>query len=377
MKGQKPGTYNIMRKFRIGEVSSVDHPAQGGARMEIMKRAEVEKQTAMTDAVDGYAHLLHGVDESSHGETSTAGSEGNYHTHPWLMGPTGEIVVGESNGHTHRVGLFSKTDEPHSTSAQLSASSEPSEPADGNPTEDPTMNESEFNEKIEAMQKQLDESTADRDSYKAVSGMNDLQKAHYATLKGDDRKSFAESDQKDAEIRKANEADPVVGEFEGKEIRKSDDPTGVLTALLQKAKHDKKKSDKDEEDKKKFLFEAKKADLEKRVATGNYGNLPGNDEMKAEMLKALDSIEDEGVREAAHAALVAKNKELESAFTEVGTVGTPDPISKSLTDQLDVMRDAVMKDQPKLSKSQAYVVAVESTEGLVIYEKMQNPQEVN
>ena len=89
MIGQKDGTYNRMTKFRIGEVSSVDRPAQGpGARCEIMKRAE-----------------------------------------------------------------------PLSKLEQLPASSEQSGPnAGSNPTEDNTMNEEQFNEKIAEITKQLEDS---------------------------------------------------------------------------------------------------------------------------------------------------------------------------------------------------------------------------
>ena len=79
--------------------------------------------------------------------------------------------------------------------------------------------------------------------------------------------------------------------------------------------------------------------------------------------------------DAAHEALVAKNESLASAFEEVGTVGSPDPIVKSLSDKLDVIRDEIRKANPELTKSQAYVKAIETKEGLEIYAEMQNPQE--
>jgi len=384
MINQKPGTFNIMRKLKIGEVSSVDRPAQGdGARMEIMKRAEpVEKKHALTDPMDGHAHILHGFDENTQGETSMAGSGDDYHTHPWILGQNGELIVGASNGHTHRVGFFSKQavadvlDETHFTQEQLSASSEQTQSAaDSNPQEEITMNEEQFNEKIAEIQKQLDESNARAERAELVSKMSDVQKAFYAGLEGDAQEAFLKSEDQDGEIAKAAEVNPVVGEFEGKEIRKSDDPTGVLTALLAKAKMDKEEKEKDEKEKMKLKFEAKKADLEKRASGSDYENLPGTVEVKAEMLKALDSIEDEAVRKSAHEALVAKNTELASAFEEVGTVGAPDPIAKSLSDKLDVMRDAILKAEPELTKNQAYVKAIQTPEGLEIYSEMQNPQE--
>ena len=359
--------YNRMKKFSIREISAVDNPAQGeGARVAIMKRADLEKKHALLDPMDGHTHTLSYISDDTKGESSFNGNnDDQHHSHPWIHGMNGELIVGHTNGHTHRVGFFSKQGD-----------STPVADAT-NPTEENTMNEEEFNKKLEEIQKQLDETAARADKSELVAKMTDVQKAHYATLEGDDAKSFLESDTKDAVITKANEADPVVGEFEGKEIRKSDDPTGVLAALLEKAKHDKKKADKDEDDKKKFAFEAKKAELEKRVATGDYKNLPGTDEMKAEMLKALDSIEDESTREAAHAALVAKNKELEGAFTEVGTAIAPDPITKSTFDKIDAIRDEILRGQPELTKSAAYVLAIESKEGLELYAELQAAPEVN
>lgn len=391
MIGQKDGTYNRMTKFRIGEVSSVDRPAQGpGARVEIMKRAEqLEKKHALTDPMDGHSHILHGFDENTQGETSSATSNDGYHSHPWILGQNGELIVGAMNGHTHRVGFFSKQavadvlDETHFSLEQLSASSEHTPTAaDSNPQEETPMTEAELQaQKIAELTKSLEESNADRDAYLAVAKLNDAEKAHFQSLtKSEDKVEFLAAENKGEIVAKAEElakcADPVVATTEdGREILKSMDPTGLLTEMVEKAKKDKKKSDDDEKEKGKLKFLAEKAELEKRASAPEYANLPGMLEMKAEMLKALDAIEDEGVRKAAHEALVAKNESLASAFEEVGTVGSPDPIVKSLADKLDVIRDGILKAQPELSKSQAYVQAIETKEGLEIYAEMQNPQE--
>ena len=242
------------------------------------------------------------------------------------------------------------------------------------------MNEEQFNEKIAEITKQLEDSNLRAERAEQVASMTDVEKAFHAGLEGEAADEFLKSENKAEQVAKAEEmaksADPVVATtLDGVEILKSQDPTGLLTQMVEKAKKDKKKMDDDEEEKGKLKFLAAKAELEKRASGDEYANLPGTPEMKAEMLKALDAIEDEGIRKAAHEALVAKNESLASAFEEVGTVGSPDPIVKSLSDKLDVIRDGILKDQPELSKSQAYVKAIETKEGLEIYAEMQNPQE--
>lgn len=105
----KKSKRRIMRKFKIGEISSVDRPAQAPAVSVIMKRDEskVEKffldNAIMTLPDDtGHSHLL-GVDDRA-GETTwsrDAGGEG--HDHPWVINPDGTIRIGEMLGHTHEV----------------------------------------------------------------------------------------------------------------------------------------------------------------------------------------------------------------------------------------------------------------------------------
>ncbi len=375
MKGQKDGTYNIMRKFKILEIAGVHNGAMGeGSNMAIMKR--LEKKAAMTDPMDGHSHVLTGFDEHVSGHTDGfEDGAGNYHAHPWLIGLNGELIVGAANGHTHRVGFFSKQvavdvlDETHTTLEQLSASSEESEPADGN-TQDPTMNESEFQAKIDELTKSLAEVTADRAVILAYSKMTDAEKAHHATLaSNDEMNAFIASSDKSGLIAKAAEIakalDPVVATTEdGVEILKSQDPTGLLTAAIEKAKDDKKKKKKDDEDKDKLSFLSKEADLAKRAA--ELTNLPGDEATRMEILKSLDSIEDEDVRKSALEALVARNTELADAFMEKGSVGNPK--DQSADEKLDTMAKSLM-EKDNTTYEVAYTKAVLTDEGQEIYNK--------
>lgn len=101
----------IMRAFKLNEVSAVDRPAQEGARMTIIKRADDEtdngydvlKAAFMTD--DGpeqdHAHLIIESGETA-GFTSMSGKDReNWHSHPWIKASDGSIIVGADNGHSH------------------------------------------------------------------------------------------------------------------------------------------------------------------------------------------------------------------------------------------------------------------------------------
>lgn len=106
----------IMRAFKINELSAVDVPAQEGARMTIMKRAEgtgsvsplVEKVALLTeDHIDGHSHLILGAGDIA-GFTSFGGaSDEDGHNHPWIKKADGSVIVGASHGHIH--GLVSDT----------------------------------------------------------------------------------------------------------------------------------------------------------------------------------------------------------------------------------------------------------------------------
>jgi len=375
MREQPEGTYNIMRKFRIKEISGVRAGAMGeGSNFAIIKRRDdIEKKAALTDPMDGHAHVLHGIDDAQSGVTSYGGEgpESPGHSHQWIIGMNGEIIVGAEQGHTHRVGFFSKQrtadvlDETHSTLEQLSARSETSDPADES-QEDDTMNEDQFKTELEQLQKSLDEANARAEKAEAISAMTDVQKAFYQELEGEAAESFLKSEDKDGEIEKANEADPVVATTEdGVEIRKSQDPTGLLTQMVEKAKKEKKRFQELEEEKEKEAKKAADAELSKRAA--ELTNLPGTEEQHVEMLKALDTIEDEEMRKAAHAALVAKNNELASAFEEVGTLGQPE--LKSDDEKLEALAKAEMERDESLTFEQAYTKALESEEGLEVYSK--------
>jgi hypothetical protein len=357
-----------MKEFEILEIASVDQPAQGpGARMALMKRREpVAKAAALTDPMDGHTHTLvldRGEGPMTHGETSYQ----DEHTHPWIIGLNGELIVGAANGHTHRVGFLSKgqvvgdvLDQTNISEEQMSASSDEPTHADESADDVGIEDENTMTDKIELdpkVQEQLDALKSANQRLEKMAALTDAEKAYLKGLEGDDAESFLSAENKGEIMTKAAEADPVVATVDGVEIRKSQDPTGLLTKKLEK-----KKLREDAEKERKAQAEK---DLEKRAEELKF--LPGDVKTKVEMLKAIDSIEDESVRKSANEALLAKNAGAAPNFEVVGTVGNPEVQSDD--EALDALAKAEMSNDSSLSYEQAYTKALLSDAGQDVYNK--------
>lgn len=112
---------NIMKEFKINEISGVDMPAQQGATAVIMKRHtpeddNVEKRSALTTEERDHTHLimLNGGDGSDLNSGQTDWADDHYH--PWIRTENGPIVIGiakdkDGNPHDHIVGVMSKCGE--------------------------------------------------------------------------------------------------------------------------------------------------------------------------------------------------------------------------------------------------------------------------
>jgi hypothetical protein len=115
-----------------------------------------------------------------------------------------------------------------------------------------------------------------------------------------------------AEIAKrAEETNPVVytSTLDGTEFRKNDDPRLVAMA---------KRDDIREKELLKLRADRQNDEFVKRADT-ELGHLPGTATQKAALLKSIESIEDEDVRKAAHAAVVAGDKAMVAAFNSTGS----------------------------------------------------------
>lgn len=340
---------NIMRAFKIAEISGVDVPAQEGARVAIMKRAPgvnagpVQKAAALTTSVDGHSHMLHvsydGMEYNS-GQTSWE----NDHSHPWVRTADGMVVIGEARGHTHEVSVVGKS---------AAGNDQPA----GVPGADDGAKEPEMTKTVEDLQKQLDRANA-------VAELNDAQKSHLKSLDAAGQDAFlaktaAERQAEvDAVAKNAADADPVVYKtLDGLELRKS-----AGEALIAMAKsNDALRKQNDELAKK-----AADADLRKRAET-DLANLPGDVEVRMSLLKSVDGIADETQRTAALNALKAQSAALKPAFETKGHGGQP--VAGSADESLDVMAKKYQADHPGTSYAKAMDAVLATDAGAELYGK--------
>lgn len=356
----------IMRSLTIKELSGVDRPAQIGARALIMKRADdsvfeppdddeltpeavadliKRGKAALTDSVDGHTHLVYLEDYESQDVVSGITSWQDDHAHPWIMQENGQILIGEVDGHTHAVDAVSKTD-PGTGETEM------------------TPEEKAAQEKLEAENKAL---TAKAERLEKIAALNDSAKAHFEKLADDEKDAFLKlsADEQNVAVDKAKkaatDADPVVYTTkDGVELRKS-----AGAAVIEMAKSNDLLREQNEELRKK----QEQAEFEKR-AEAELPHLPGTVEERASMLKAIDSIEDEDQRKAAHSALKANNEAMSHALKNRGT-GTP-PTEGSADDKLDKLAKAEQEKNPKLSYEQAYDKVLKTPQGSELYEKSLN-----
>lgn len=362
----------IMREFALDEISAVTSPAQKGAKMVIMKRddrgggasdpakapepdrfdkmspaemveAVMKGKMKLTTAVNGHAHLIE-IDayamERGGGTTSGCGEYDapGHHAHPFVIGPKGEITIGEANDHTHDIAdvpTMEAEDKPPVTEAVEK--------------EDETMTEQE---KMELAK------------FRVLASMNDAQKAYLAKLSGDDEAVFlkASSDERNAIISKASESDPVVytSKATGIEYRKSADESTIalakqvdaLTATLETTKD-----------------QATKA--EARRLAESWSHIGKTMEEKIAMAEGILALP-EAARKASLEAIEATQKAFAPMFTSFGS-GHGGASSGAMTaqDELDTLARKYA-DENKVDIHKAMSAVVMTPTGSELYAKSLN-----
>lgn len=318
---------NIMRKFRMFEISGVDKPAQAGALVSLMKRAtpteedaaDLQKRAGITSATRGHTHLVvinyeddyERSGDRTHGTTSYADG----HSHPWIMNDQGQIVIGEAAGHTHElveIGI-SQSAAWDFLNKNFNLNKEVGEMT---PEE---IKAKAAKDKLDAdMKKSLEDLQADNARLAILATMTDVEKGYHASLDDAGKAEFLAKSAADrvsiakaAEVNKAA-ADPVIFKSaDGQEFRKSDDPRLVNMA---------KQMDAD----RKELAIAKAASQNAafvKMANEDLKFLPGDEATRVALAKAVDGIADETLKAGALAALKAHNAKLAPAFKSLGAGG--------------------------------------------------------
>lgn len=171
--------------------------------------------------------------------------------------------------------------------------------------------------------KELDALKAQVAALTAVAALTGAHKAHYDTLDEDGQAEFLKMDDaaktraveaaEKAAKAKAEEADPVVYTADNGDVfKQSDDPRLVKMA---------KERDAERKENIRLQKAAEDEALTKRAEELKF--IPGDVDVRKAMLKALDGIEDEGVRKKAHEAIKAVNRDNSPLFKTVGAGGTP------------------------------------------------------
>ena len=372
----------IMREFRIDEVSGVDNPAQEGARVAIMKRAEPkgdippdgsysltldtselenvvksEIRKGMGDLADlltseeeGHQHGI-GVSrcdgEIAYYVSYASGPDDEAgHSHPLARSDSG-YVLGVVAGHTHTTGqetisqavlaLVTKNDAAKGGEAMT-------EKTENQPT-------------VEELQTQLART-------QAVVALTGEERAHFEALAEEAQTAFLakSADDRKAEIgavtKAAQDANPVVfTTADGTEFRKSDDPRAIAMA---------KRLDATEQENAALKARDEQTVLEKR-AEAELPHLPGDVKTRAAMLKAIDGIEDEAQREAALGALKAQNEAMSKAFQTYGHGAQPEPGSPA--DQLDKLAKGYAEKNGGTFEA-AYMKVADTPEGQALYQQI-------
>lgn len=388
MSGKRK-TFNIT-KLRVGELSTVDVPAQGPAEMVLMKRAPrraadesdddyvnrfvsdeamkkeipdekarraaaqkgLKKCLVLTSDEMGHAHILDDVEQG--GRTSHDKSEGDEysHSHPWVRDLlTGEITIGAASGHTHVV---------------LKSQPQPVGKSAGS-TETP-MSETKTTNTPDAAEltKQLETARNELAIVKAENSLSDGERAHYRGLGSDElRKAFRDMspEARRAELAKASDANPV--EFtsaDGQIFRKNDDPRLIALA---------KQNDALAKSSREAAERAERVELEKRAGS-DMANLPGETPVKVAFLKALEGIADATVRGKALEILKAANSGITKAFERTGTTGASPAGSSTgtgneATGQLQALAKA-HADKHGVDINKAMTAVLGTPEGVALYD---------
>ena len=391
----RKGKRRKMKKFRMDEISAVDNPAQSGAKMVLMKRADGavdEGSNPFTKSHDGHKHAID-VCADGDGKMSVlvgfSGDPENPHQHEITFTEDGSLVVSKCNDHTHEIDgsvvnailfdclmkkrdpeeikadfyqkrtftaeqrrnmassgqamsdgsfpianrgdlmnaiqAFGRSKDKSATAKHIRSRAKSLGLTDLLPSEGELANlmkkredsrmSTETEAKLADMQKKLDANDKALKKANALASMNDAEKAYYKSLNDKDQEEFINksSEERAAAMKAAKEDNPVVYKsLDGTEFTKSDDPRLVAMA---------KRGDEQEKELAKARSINADNELRKRAET-EFQYLPGDVDVRMQLIKSADSIPDEGVRKKALEALKAQNTEMSKAFANHGSSAT-------------------------------------------------------
>lgn len=387
-KKLRQGKRRKMVKFRMGELSAVDVPAQEGARALIIKRGGEKNMSSplrgeswddffkrlqpfakgegalvlLTSTEDGHSHAVWVWPDNVGGETSYGKGPDDEmgHSHPWAMDALGNVTIGENDGHVHTVDvgvlaralMAAKRD--RGAKVQDDGSLEPPQGSNSMPNDNDGKQKQELETQVADLTKRAERADA-------IVALSAEHRAHFDALEGEAQDQFLakSADERDAILRAEAEADKVVYKAaDGTEFRASDDPRIVAQAKRADEAHAKAEA---------AEKRAEDAELRKRV-DDVLSHSPGTIEERMETLRAVEGIADQAQREASLKALKAGNEALKAGFERKGTGdgGDADLDDSSPEGQLHALVTKRMTED-KISEHEAYTKVLDTPEGRELY----------
>lgn len=190
-----------------------------------------------------------------------------------------------------------------------------------------------------------------------IADLNDVQKAYLRRLPAHEQDAFLAL----TPAQKADELKPVHTSEDGTVYTKAHDP--ALVTMAKSADADRKRFRDEMAKSQDLVFKAR---VDKELA-----HLPGTAEERAALLKAVDGISDEKLREGALKALLAGDEAASKSFQRQGTgnggkteKGSDDPAA-----QLQKMAEEHAKEH-KVDVPTAYLAVIDTAKGAELYGKI-------
>lgn len=372
-------TINRMDKFKIGEISSVDLPAQIPAKALLMKARGDEalrKRLRLLSDKNGHTHLVDDAENGGHTSYDKAPASEYGHAHPWVRNDDGTLSIGMADGHTHAV-VEKRLADQAAVDSEL-AKHEERPPSVGRSDmkkfagdggghiqgENP-MTKTEEAATDPAVTKRIDELEKRAARAERLAQLSDVQKAHLGTLQGADAEAFLglSPDQRQSQVEKAKGDDPVVyTTLDGQEIRKS---AGQLVLSLAKRADESERQLAGEK-------AARERDVFKARAKDELSNLPGSEDAQVALLKAVEGIKDETLRKGALEILKAANTGVKQGFEKAGTSDGGKGEGDAEAKLEKMAQDHFTKNGGTFAKS--YKAVLETPEGRELYRQSKSPK---
>lgn len=305
---QEPAVAVLLMKRKDEKVAgtvevgvSVSKEAQNLIRVEAAKEMSAG---ALTTAENGHTHLLDLSDRTgfTSWELIPGGDLG--HSHPYVIDAEGKLTVGEAEGHSH----------------SLDVEARKQKAGDGNTTTGANTMTPEEQAALDAEKKKSENLEKDVAAYKALAEMSDDQKAHFEALgkkSQDDAEAFLklDADARAVEVSKAKDGKVVAYKaHDGRVFYEGESDPNLVAEV--------KRNDTLQVDLEKSRDASRVSTLKARVGA-ELETFPGEEDVRVDLLSAVDSIEDEAKRGKVTDALKAANGALKTGevFKRRGTSG--------------------------------------------------------